>query len=115
MTLDEINENLTKQSESLNVISTQLGWILTEVNNSKAVPGSSYGNEMAQRFFSLYRDFKRIKKEILDFSNELKSVDAENKIAKDVYYMCSKILLQRCNIGILEQFTAVAEEGILPE
>ena len=115
LTFHQINKKIHAQSESLDMLGNQLRWILDETNKNNAEPGSPYGNEMIQRFFSLYRDFKRIQKEIIDFSEELKLMDYEDNHIGKIYYDCSLILIEKCKSGIFKQFTVVVEEGRLPD
>lgn len=115
MKQNEVYDKLTRQKDSIDVIEKQLRWILSECQKKNAKPGTKFGDEMIQRFYSLYRDFVKIKDDATKLADEVSRVEFNDEIMGLVYKTTANLLLQRCSVGIFRQFTSVAETGKLPE
>lgn len=110
MKQDEVHDILLRKKESLDIIREQILWLL-----DKSDTASETGSEIIQRFFGLYRDFLKIKKDIFKLSSEIDRMNFKDKSIGLIYKYIAHMLFRRCNEGIFLQFTSVAETGELPK
>lgn len=115
MKQDEVHNKLVAQSDAIDQIADQLRWILKEANTRQPKPGSRAGNELTERFYQLYRDFRKIQEKTVQLAEEVDKVKFTDKALSLVYRSCAKLLIRRTMEGIFNQFTSVAETGDLPK
>lgn len=115
MKQDDVHDKLLEQKEAIDTVGNQLRWILSECQKKDAKPGTKFGNEMIQRFFSLYRDFAKIRENTAKLADAVSAVKFDDATMGMIYKATAQLLLRRCNEGIFRQFASVAETGRLPE
>ena len=113
MNPDEVHAKLEAINESLTIMGKELMWILEEGERTGAKPGTPLGTELGQRFFTLYRDFKKLKLKAVEFMKEIAASDSASD-DKKVYMISAVLTAARFENGIFRQFTYVAETGNLP-
>ena len=115
MTLHEAEATILQLNDSLDMIGRQIKWILTETKNKKILPDSVIGKEMISRFFSLHRDFKRLREKASEFYQKIHTAEFDDMIDYYIYTGIMQITLERFNEGVFHQFDCVAETGQLPD
>ena len=115
MTIKETENNILQLNDSLDMIGSQIKWILTETSTKNMIPESPVGREMIQRFFSLYRDFKRLREKASEFYQKIHTAEFDDMIDYYIYTGIMQITMERFNEGVFHQFDCVAETGKLPK
>jgi len=115
MTIKETEDTILQLNDSLDVIGIQIKWILTETSTKKMIPESTVGKEMIQRFFSLHRDFKRLREKAREFYEKIQINEFDDEIDYHIYKGIMKITIERFDHGVFHQFDCVAETGQLPD
>jgi len=115
MNIKETEDTILQLNDSLDVIRSQIKWILTETSTKKMIPESKVGREMISRFFSLHRDFKRLREKAKEFYEKIQIGEFDDEIDYHIYKGIMKITIERFNHGLFHQFDCVAETGQLPD
>lgn len=111
-TVRDIAESLTEINESLSLIAKELEWILSICNEKKPLPDTPLGDEMIQKFMSLFKDFNGITLKLNKIENEIFS--CPNELTKCRLELTIALLYQRIHTGLFAQFRSVATTGELP-
>lgn len=115
MKQNEVHNKIVEQSDAIDIIAKELRWILTETAKQNPEVGTPLGDEMAQKFFQLYADFKKVRKNAEILSEAVNKVKFTDSTIGLVYRAAAQLLIRRCTEGIFAQFTSVAETGDLPQ
>lgn len=115
MTNDEIHEKLLEQSEQIDLIGTELRWMLEECQRQNIQPKTPLGEEMLQKFLSLYRDFQTVKTNTIGLYETIHAMKFSDPTIGMIYLATAILLVRRQSYGIFEQFTSVVEHGCLPD
>lgn len=114
MTENEVPTKLDACEESINMLNTQLIWILTECNKDHVRPNTNVGNEMVQRFFSLYRDYQRILSQTTGLILQIEQMEFDDLLMRTIYELHGFALLNRLCSQDFQNFLSIAETGKLP-
>ena len=115
MTLNDAHERLEAQDVSIDTVAISIEWLLKECKTKDIKPFTKLGNEMIQRFFSIYRDWQKIRKETIKLAEKIHAADFKDYSEGLVYAAAADLLVQKCQVGLFEQIVCVAETGELPE
>lgn len=114
ITEKNIKGELKKLSDSMNLIAKELKWILNKCNKHIPEPDTNLANELLGKFFSLYKDFLKLKSSICEMLTQLNQIKFKNKKLETYCKTYGFILFKKSNEGLFEQFSCVAETGDLP-
>lgn len=115
MKSEEVHDKLMEQSEQIDLIGKELRWILEECKRQNVQPGTPMGAEMLQKFFSLYKDYQKVRDNTFELERQVKRITFDDHTMGTVYCATADLLVRKVTQGIFEQFTSVAETGELPE
>lgn len=114
MTTTRANDRITDLSEALDLIATQLKWLIEKANAVTVVVGSPEGKEHALRFLQLHRDFTKVKGNIIDLCDEMETAEFDDPLLNKIYKRACHLLLRKCYEGLFKDFTHVVEKGTPP-
>jgi hypothetical protein len=112
---EEVHDVLLEQSNQIDMIAGELKWILEECKKHNVQPGTSLGDEMTQKFFSLFKDYKQVRNKTLELEKEVRTVVFPDPTMATIYLATANLLTRKVTQGIFEQFRSVAETGKLPD
>jgi len=115
MKSEDAHDTLMEQSEQIDLIAKELRWILEECKRQNVQPGTPIGKEMLQKFFSLYKDYQKVRDNTFELERQVKRLTFDDLTMGKIYYATADLLTRKVTQGIFEQFTSVAETGELPE
>ena len=113
--MKEIDEKIQDQADAIDLIAAELTFILKEAQKTNPAPGSPLGNELAQKFLSLYEDFKKIRANAIRLNETVSQMTFMDRAMELVYKGTTDLLVRKMKEGIFAQFITVAEFGVLPE
>jgi len=111
----EVPGKIIEQTEAIDLIASELRWMLEEANKKNIQPDTPEANEMIRMFFSLYSDFKRVREHTYNLQKAIRKVKFTDRALKLVYNASTDLLVKKLGQGIFEQFISVAEHGCLPD
>ena len=112
---EEVHDKLMEQSEQIDLVETELRWILEECKRQNVQPGTPIGQEMLQKFFSFYKDYQKVRDNTFELEKGVKRLTFDDLTMRKIYYDTADLLTRKVTQGIFAQFTSVAETGELPE
>lgn len=112
---NQVQEKLVEQTEALDIIAKELRWMLDESTKRNIQPDTPIAEEMLQRFFSLYKDFLKVRQDTIKLAVEIHRMKFTDRTMGMVYRATADLLVRKTGEGIFEQFTSVAEHGCLPD
>jgi len=115
ITPDEAHEKLLKQSDAIDLIAKELIWLLAEVNKKNPQPETPLGEEILTMFFSLYKDYLKVKNDTFVLRDQLDLAEFEDQTMGMLYKASGRMLARKVCEGLFKQFVSVAETGELPE
>ena len=114
-TSEKLYQRIVDQSEALDLIGKELLWILTETTKLQPKPGTDLGNELVVKFFSLYKDFQKVRSDGERLVEDIVHAKLADPLIANLYETAARLLLRKSGQGIFAQFISVAETGDLPK
>jgi hypothetical protein len=109
-----IQERIVEQATALDLVGQELNWLLNETNRHKIQPGTALGNEIVEKFCSLYRDFQKIQERGLKLQRDLQTATFQDSVMGMVYRTSANLLVRKSTEGIFKEFISVAQRNRLP-
>lgn len=114
ITPENVRTKLVEQKEAIDLLETELRWILNITNTQDPAVNTPLANEMLQKFLSLHRDYLKIKDNSCQLSEAVDQLEIEDKTMEMIYRTAARILVRQCDDQFFQEFTSVVETGRIP-
>lgn len=115
MTENELPTKLIEQSDAIDMLRTQLTWILNQCEKIEVQPSTDIGNELVSRLFSLYKDFNRVFQRSIKLVEEIRGIKFNDKATGLAYEISACRLLCSFDHPDFQNFVSIVETGELPD